>query len=846
MVTRVFPLRQENPALTGSGDSEISVDWVAYVESRLDPEWRRTEWHDVTSTFVPDHNNPFTTAYECVEEGCTASTSARRGRCPGCMARGGLGKSLVRRGGGDLFSPYTSCTVRVGRYECRRQHSGCGLCMHHYRDYADWCTKFGRVDVAGYLRRVVARRLPDVPNCPVAFCGIPVRGISSGMCVVHYSRWKNRARKNGLSKSHFIEYEEPELPTFSFSLARCSPLARAEILFVLQQRDKHLKPLVPGVVKSIRDAIGYCSGSLSDLVDADSVSHKKAHLISFLNDARVILRQLRNDFVGLTGFEGDVWDPAQLGLRVTRGSPKLASWGLIDFRVIRQKWLRELAKAWGSEFVRDVKSIHEGLRGCRLASEALAGRPNGDTPTKLGLADVTAIVKHINDLQHPDGRPFDRSNRSAAIRGIRKVLEYGRAAGLMEEIPSSFTLTGQHRADGKDSEGIWKDRSLPEEVIKILDQNVDLLGDKDKSFRCWTPALRKIMIITIYKVLRDTGRRPGEILGLPRNPLVWDPHGQMYSLEYFDNKNDREEGIPIHESTARIILEWIEVRDAMPIESEWLFPSTARRRRADTEHLTPATVNGIFNRWVAQIGDFPSSAFAADGTLKPFKIEAIVPYAMRHSYAQRHSDADTKPEVLQSLMGHKDLKTTQGYYRVNTKKRQEAVRIVGATMVDIYGSSRPITDYPRYELSSVAIGHGGSCVEPSNVKAGGQRCPARYMCAGCSHYRVDLSQKPQIDEHIVALKANVELARGTAEPWVLVAMEEEVDAYRRLQKLLRDQQEQLSPEEKVMIDEAKFALRALEPLTARGAVGPGTKVDLSISFGVNGAPISMGSTGGRS
>lgn len=40
----------------------------------------------------------------------------------------------------------------------------------------------------------------------------------------------------------------------------------------------------------------------------------------------------------------------------------------------------------------------------------------------------------------------------------------------------------------------------------------------------------------------------------------------------------------------------------------------------------------------------------------------MVPYAYRHSYAQRHADAGTAVDVLAELLGHELLHSTQRYY----------------------------------------------------------------------------------------------------------------------------------------------------------------------------------------
>ena len=47
----------------------------------------------------------------------------------------------------------------------------------------------------------------------------------------------------------------------------------------------------------------------------------------------------------------------------------------------------------------------------------------------------------------------------------------------------------------------------------------------------------------------------------------------------------------------------------------------------------------------------------ADGT--EFDKTRIVPYAYRHTYAQRHADAGVPVDVLSQLMDHRSLDTTR-------------------------------------------------------------------------------------------------------------------------------------------------------------------------------------------
>ena len=48
---------------------------------------------------------------------------------------------------------------------------------------------------------------------------------------------------------------------------------------------------------------------------------------------------------------------------------------------------------------------------------------------------------------------------------------------------------------------------------------------------------------------------------------------------------------------------------------------------------------------------------------------AVIPYAYRHSYAQRHADEGVSPDVLRDLLGHDKIGTTLGYYRNSRELR---------------------------------------------------------------------------------------------------------------------------------------------------------------------------------
>jgi hypothetical protein len=62
-----------------------------------------------------------------------------------------------------------------------------------------------------------------------------------------------------------------------------------------------------------------------------------------------------------------------------------------------------------------------------------------------------------------------------------------------------------------------------------------------------------------------------------------------------------------------------------------------------------------------------------------------VPYAYRHTYAQRHADTGIAVDVLSQLLDHRTLEVTRRYYRVGEQRRRAAVDTVTTHSFDRHG-----------------------------------------------------------------------------------------------------------------------------------------------------------------
>jgi integrase len=428
-------------------------------------------------------------------------------------------------------------------------------------------------------------------------------------------------------------------------------------------------------------------------------------------------------------------------------------------------------------------------------------------PAGLGAGDFTRILDAISAQRRADGTLYSASHRNLMIYQFCQVIEYGRASGLMATVPDPFRPATRHRVrDDPNEDEVGK--ALPETVIRQLDARLQLLGPAGRAGAIPARGLQ-LMHQTIYQIMRDTGRRPGEVVSLRTGCI--EIIGGQHNLIYDNHKAGRmRRRLPVTTGTAQIIQSWQQHRMRLrlpPAQNHWLFPRPLLRARQSRGHVTPACVGRVFKIWVAQIGTIDSELPGPDGTPVPFEPSLITPYALRHSYAQRHADAGVPVDVLKELMDHAAVATTMGYYQVSLKRKQQAIRSVGPLATDASGDPAPFASPTAYQRAPVAVPF-GNCTEPSNVTAGGGACPIRFQCAGCGFYRPDPSYLPALEQHIAGLRADRETARAMdAAGYVLASLTAEIDAFTQVAEAMHRKLSQMDPAQRAEIEEASKILR---------------------------------------
>ncbi|MGW1929963.1 DUF6262 family protein [Streptomyces sp. NPDC001919] len=530
------------------------------------------------------------------------------------------------------------------------------------------------------------------------------------MCRHHAKHFREHRRSHpDALVAPWAAQQPPYLAPHQFSLLPLPELLRLEVLYGLQQAEPWLRVFEPAQVRRmVRDLAGTVT-LVSAVTDEQMCPRSTVAVLRLLTRIRTAVQAAYAECTGTAPAQDDILDLRALGQR-SRTPAGIRTPKTVDLRTIRQRWLRDLLRTWTIQQRPGADEFGRTLRGVELASRALAPRPGTDDPTRLRYDDVTAVVEAFRTALKLDGEPAGWNYRMSIASHFFALIDYSRRSGTTENLSAAFVRDpATHRIAQEEANEDEIGKAIPEPVIRQLDAHLDLLGQgKARGQRTLTPADLQLMYQTLYILLRDTGRRPLEVLSLPLDCL--ETRNDQISLIWNNHKTRRyRRRLPITTSTAEAIRTWRARRDQLqptlpPAGTDFLFP--ALTHLATRPYLHTSYLGETLRHWVDSIPHLHDEGADPHGNPLPFDRALIYAYAFRHSYAQRHADAGTPLDVLRELMDHKSVSTTQRYYTVSLKRKRDAVTKLSAHVVDNHGRPSPCSE-SAYELRSVAVPYGG-------------------------------------------------------------------------------------------------------------------------------------------
>jgi integrase/recombinase XerD len=259
---------------------------------------------------------------------------------------------------------------------------------------------------------------------------------------------------------------------------------------------------------------------------------------------------------------------------------------------------------------------------------------------RRSIADATTddVRSYLEGLSR---RGFAPSSAARRLSAIRQLFRFLYAEGRRRDDPSAV-VQGPKRA-----------RALPN-VLSIAD--VDrLLGsarsEMDREGRSALARLRAARLWCLLELLYATGLRVSELVTLPLSAAA--QNAQMLMVR---GKGSKERLVPLNESAKNAMRDYLKLLAARGREqkTKWLFPSFGRSGHITRQHFARDL-----------------KAIAARAGLPAREMS---PHALRHAFATHllHNGADLR--VVQTLLGHADISTTQIYTHVLDDRLKSLVR----------------------------------------------------------------------------------------------------------------------------------------------------------------------------
>lgn len=149
--------------------------------------------------------------------------------------------------------------------------------------------------------------------------------------------------------------------------------------------------------------------------------------------------------------------------------------------------------------------------------------------------------------------------------------------------------------------------------------------------------------LALLELLYGSGLRASELVSLPRGAIR---PGQPFVI--LRGKGSKERLVPVSTRADAAIRKWLEIA---PGGMLWLFPS-------GKSHISRVRLFQIVR------------TMAADAGIAP---DRVSPHVLRHAFATHLLSGGADLRVLQSLLGHADIATTQIYTHVDSARLVELV-----------------------------------------------------------------------------------------------------------------------------------------------------------------------------
>ena len=254
----------------------------------------------------------------------------------------------------------------------------------------------------------------------------------------------------------------------------------------------------------------------------------------------------------------------------------------------------------------------------------------------LEAATTEILRDYLGQLEEKGLKPASAARKLAALRQFYRFLY---ADGQRGDDPA-LALTGPKRS-----------RPLPKtltmaDIDHLLTAAAEGLDDPE---RPRLERMRAARMAALLELLYATGLRVSELVALPMRAAR--THDRMIAVK---GKGGRERLVPLTGKSKDAMARYLELGGPAISGSRWLFPADS-----ESGHLT----RQAFAR------DLKVLAAAAG-----LKTALISPHVLRHAFASHLLQNGADLRVVQQLLGHADISTTQIYTHLPDERLKSLVR----------------------------------------------------------------------------------------------------------------------------------------------------------------------------
>jgi integrase/recombinase XerD len=309
--------------------------------------------------------------------------------------------------------------------------------------------------------------------------------------------------------------------------------------------------------------------------------------------------------------------PNQRTRRETKQSPQRLATLFLDMLAAERGAGKNTLEAYG----RDLDDLAEHL---------------ADVGATVAAATTAELRAYLASLTR---RGFKASSVARRLSAVRQLYRFLYAEGHRRDDPAAVI------------EGPKRGRALPK-VLTIAEVDGLLAtahaGANDPA-RADAERLRALRLACLLEVLYATGLRVSELTALPAAAARRDQR-----MLVVRGKGGKERLVPLNEAAKRAMRDYLARLAERGVESKWLFPSFGESGRLTRQHAA---------RELKALA--AAAGIAAD---------RVSPHVLRHAFASHLLQNGADLRIVQTLLGHADISTTQIYTHVLDERLKSLVR----------------------------------------------------------------------------------------------------------------------------------------------------------------------------